>query len=113
MSPNRDAHGLGDLELRVLLAVLHCGDDAYGVTVLREIKSRTGKVLSRGAVYVTLERLEKKGLLTSRLGDPTSVRGGRAKRLFAVKPAGMRTLRQSLSEIARLQAGLEPVLSKS
>jgi DNA-binding PadR family transcriptional regulator len=113
MRSKRDAVGLGDLELRVLLAVLHCGEDAYGVTVLREIESRTGKALSRGAVYVTLERLEKKGLLASRLGDPTAVRGGRAKRLFSVKPAGLRTLRQSLSEIARLKDGLEPVLSKS
>ncbi len=112
MKPKRDAPGLGDLELRVLLAVLHCGEDAYGVTVLREIESRTGKALSRGAVYVTLERLEKKGLLASRLGDPTAVRGGRAKRLFSVKPAGVRILRQSLSEIARLTDGLEPVLSK-
>jgi DNA-binding PadR family transcriptional regulator len=112
MKQKRDAAGLGDLELRVLLAVLHCGEDAYGVTVLREIASRTGKALSRGAVYVTLERLEKKGLLASRLGDPTAVRGGRAKRLFSVKPAGVRILRQSLSEIARLTDGLAPVLAK-
>jgi DNA-binding PadR family transcriptional regulator len=112
MISKRDSAGLGDLELRVLLAVLHCGDDAYGVTVLREIESRTGKTLSRGAVYVTLERLSRKGLLASRLGDPTAVRGGRAKRLFSLKPAGLRTLRQSLSEIARLSDGLEPVLSK-
>jgi DNA-binding PadR family transcriptional regulator len=112
MKRKREAPGLGDLELRVLLAVLHCGEDAYGVTVLREIESRTGKALSRGAVYVTLERLEQKGILASRLGDPTSVRGGRAKRLFSVKPAGVRILRQSLSEIARLTDGLEPLLSK-
>lgn len=98
--------------MRVLLAVLHCGDDAYGVTVLREIESRTGKTMTRGAVYVTLERLEKKGLLASRLGGPTAVRGGRAKRLFSVKPAGMRILRQSLSELSRLQEGLEPLLGE-
>ena len=98
--------------MRVLLAVLHCGEDAYGVTVVREIESRTGKALSRGAVYVTLERLEKKGLLASRLGEASAVRGGRAKRLFSVKPLGLRILRQSLSELARLQDGLELVLSK-
>jgi DNA-binding PadR family transcriptional regulator len=111
-SRSRDASGLGDLEMRVLLAVLHCGDDAYGVTVVREIETRTGKASSRGAVYVTLDRLERKGLLASRLGDATAVRGGRAKRLFSVKPAGIRILRQSLSELARLSEGLEPLLGE-
>jgi hypothetical protein len=107
MSSKRGAQGLGDLELRVLLAVLHCGDEAYGVTVSREIESRTEKALSQGAVYVTLERLEKKGLLVSRLGDPTAVRGGRAKRLFSVA-GGIGMLRYPSRDRAP-SSGLAPV----
>ena len=62
---------LGEFELVVLLAVLRLGDEAYGVTIMREIEERTGRSASRGAVYITLERLEKKGYLKSHFADPT------------------------------------------
>ena len=68
-------HGLGDLEQLVLLAVLRLGELAYAVSVREEIQQRTGRDVSRGAVYVTLDRMERKGYLRSRLGEPTRERG--------------------------------------
>lgn len=100
------SQGLGDFEQLVLLAVLRLSGDAYAVSVRDEIEARTGRTVSRGAVYVTLDRLERKGLLASELGDPTPERGGKAKRLFAVRPDGMAALRASLSEIRRMASGL-------
>lgn len=98
--------GLGDLEQLVLLAVLRLDGDAYAVSVRDEIRDRTGRAVSRGAVYVTLDRLEGKGMLRSGLGDPTPERGGKAKRLFSVEPGGLTALRASLGEIRRMTAGL-------
>ena len=86
---------LGEFEHVVLLAVLQLEGDAYAVPVRRLIGERTGRSVSRGALYTTLERLETKGYLRSRMGDPTPVRGGRAKRYYAVTAAGMRALRAS------------------
>lgn len=98
---------LGEFEQLVLLAVLQAGADAYGVKVSREIGERAGRDVSLGAVYKTLERLEEKGLVTSRFGEPTLERGGRRKRLFSVAPLGLRVLRDTLEAIRRMQAGLE------
>lgn len=100
------ARGVGDLEQLVLLAVLRLGDDAYAVSVRDEIRGRTGRPVSRGAVYVTLDRLERKGMLASGLGEPTPERGGKAKRLFSLEPDGLAALRASLGEIRRMTAGL-------
>lgn len=83
---------LGEFEQLVLFAVLQL-DDAYGVTVREEIRRRTGRAVSAGAVYTTLERLEARRLVASRWGAPTPERGGKRKRLFAVTPAGARLLR--------------------
>ena len=108
-------HGpLGELELVVLLAVLRLKDDAHGVTVMREIADRTARRVVRGSVYITLERLEDKGLVSSSIGAPSPVRGGRAKRLYTVTPDGRRALRQSLGGLRRMLVGLdlEPELSK-
>ena len=80
---------LGEFELLVLLATLSLGDTAYPVSIAADIETRTGRKASRTAVLVTLERLEDKGLLTSRYGDPTPVRGGRAKRYFRRKTSGV------------------------
>ena len=68
---------LGDFELLVLLAVLRADGDAYGSTILRELHDRSGRAVSRGALYVTLDRLEAKGYVSSRTGEPVPSRAGR------------------------------------
>jgi PadR family transcriptional regulator, regulatory protein PadR len=101
---------LGEFEQLVLLAVLHCGGDAYGVPVWREIESRTGREVSLPAVYKTLVRLESKGCVASGVGAPTAERGGRSKRVYRVTGAGLRLLRASLVSLARMTEGLTEVL---
>jgi DNA-binding PadR family transcriptional regulator len=80
---------LGEFEHIVLLALVRLGDDAYGVTVRQEIELRTQRTASIGAVYATLDRMEAKGLVQSRIGEPTSARGGRAKRHFRIASHGL------------------------
>lgn len=101
---------LGEFEQLVLLGVLHGGDEAYGVPVWREISSRTGREVSLAAVYKTLDRLEAKGLVRSRVGAPTAERGGRAKRIYRVTSGGRVALRASLRALARMADGLDEVL---
>ncbi len=101
---------LGEFELLVLLAVLRLGDEAYGASILEEIGKRTRRHVARGSVYITLDRLEAKGLLGSERGDPTPIRGGRAKRYFKLKPRGLRVLKRRLADLGRLQEGLTSVL---
>ena len=101
---------LGEFELLVLLATLSLADEAYPVSIAADIERRTGRKASRAAVLITLERLEDKGMLTSWYGDPTPVRGGRAKRHFSVKPLGVRAVRQAVSQVQTMTAGLESVL---
>jgi PadR family transcriptional regulator, regulatory protein PadR len=79
---------LGEFEQIVLLAILRLGENAYGVTVRAEIAGHTGRGPAPGALYTTLDRMEEKGLVQSRWGDPTPQRGGRAKRYFAVTKRG-------------------------
>lgn len=105
-----DVQPLGEFEQLVLLGVLHCGADAYGVPVWREIEARTSRAVSIAAVYKTLDRLEGKTLVRSRLGEPTAERGGRGKRVYEVTAPGLRVLRASLGALARMTAGLEGVL---
>jgi len=105
MSPS-----LGEFEQVVLLGVLRAGDDAYGSRVLKEIEAVGGRRVSRGALYVTLDRLEDKGLLRSRLGDPTPTRGGRPRRYLRVSAAGLRALRSSRASLLRLWDGIEAAL---
>ncbi len=97
---------LGTFEQLVLLALLRLGEDAYGMTVRREIEERTGRSASLGAVYSTLDRLEAKGYVSSRSGDPTMERRGRAKRFFKVEPPGLEALRHTLQVIERMREGL-------
>lgn len=99
---------LGEFEHVVLLAVLRLGPDAYGVSIQREIESRTGRRVSLGAIYPTVDRLETKGLVTSRVGAPTTERGGRAKRHVELRPAGRDALRRSHTMLASLWEGFEP-----
>jgi PadR family transcriptional regulator, regulatory protein PadR len=97
---------LGSLEQLVLLAMLRLGDDAYGMTVRREIEQRTGRDLSIGAIYATLERLERKGYIRSALGEPTAERGGRAKRLFRISAKGETALETSQQALRNMTAGI-------
>jgi PadR family transcriptional regulator, regulatory protein PadR len=97
---------LGEFELMVLLALMRLGDDAYGVPISRELEQRSGREVALGSVYATLERLEEKGLVTSRLGDPTAERGGRAKRFFRVTESGLRDVRQTQRALVNLWKGL-------
>jgi PadR family transcriptional regulator PadR len=98
---------LGSLEHLVLLALVRLGSDAYGMTVRREIEKRTGRDISIGAIYSTLERLEAKGFVSSSTGEPTAERGGRAKRLFQIEGNGARALRDSQEAIRRMALGLK------
>lgn len=103
---------LGEFEQIVLLAILRLRDDAYGVPIRREIERRTGRSLTVGALYRTLDRLEDKGYVASRFGDPTPERGGRSRRYFTVRPPGLRTLRASREALAAMWEGLEPVVNR-
>jgi len=98
---------LGELEQLVILAVLQVGRDAYGIPVHDEIQRRAGRDLTLGTIYKTLSRLEEKGLVVSRIGEPTAERGGRRTRCFAVTPAGRRALHASLRALRRMTAGLD------
>src|SRR5579863_7442664 len=97
---------LGEFELMVLLALIRLGDDAYGVPICHEIEKRSGREAAIGSVYAALERLEAKGLVTSRLGDSTAVRGGRAKRYFRITAQGVRDVRQTQRALMNLWRGL-------
>ena len=97
---------LGSLEHIVLLAVMRLGQDAYGMTVRREIDAATGRDLSIGAVYTTLTRLESKGFVSSFAGEPTAERGGRAKRYFRMTVAGVSAIRTTHEVIQKMSAGL-------
>ncbi len=97
---------LGEFELLVMLCVIRLGEGAYGVPISREIEQRTGRDVAFGTVYATLERLQKKGLVRSDLGDPTPERGGRAKRYFRVTSAGLRTVRETKQSLIGLWQGL-------
>jgi PadR family transcriptional regulator PadR len=98
---------LGELEQIVLLAVLRIGSEAYASPILEEIEAQTGRRLSRGALYTALDRLETKGCLRSRIGEPLPERGGRARRYFSVTPAAVRTLKSTRGSLMRLWQGLE------
>ncbi len=90
-----DRQFLTDLELMLMLAVMRLGEDAYGVPVARDIKDTTGRDIAIAVVYSTLDRLETRSLVSSTLGDPTSERGGRAKRFFRVTTKGVRQVRET------------------
>lgn len=105
-----EAQILGEFEQLVLLGVLHCGAEAYGVPICQELETRARRRVSLGAVYKTLERLEQKHLVRSEFGPATAERGGRRKRLYCVTPTGLKVLRSSLGAVARMSSGLETVL---
>jgi len=96
---------LGEVEQLVMLAVLRLGEEGYAVPIRDVIKTETGIDLSRGTIYVTLERLERKGYVTSWFSDPQAIRGGKARRVFRMKPAGLKAVRASKRAVDRLCSG--------
>lgn len=110
MAPPTRPASLGEFELLVLLATLSLGDEAYPVSIAADIETRTGRRASRTSVLITLERLEDKELVSSRYGDPTPQRGGRAKRYFRAKPRGVQAVREALARIETMTDGLGLVL---
>ncbi len=100
---------LGEFEQLVLLALVRLGDNAYGKTIYEEIETRTGRAASLGSIYATLERLENKGYVSSRLGEATPLRGGRPKRFFRIEGAGARALKRAHEMISQMWEGLAHV----
>jgi len=106
-----DRDYLGSFEHIVLLGLLRLLDQAYGVTVRKEIEARTGREVSIGAIYATLDRLEAKGYVKSQLSDPTPERGGRSKRFFRVTANGIAEVNRSHRAIRKMSQGLDLVRS--
>ncbi len=96
---------LGEFEQMVMLALIHLEGGAYGVTIRREIQSRTDRQVAIGAVYATLERLEKKGYATSSISEPEPVPGGRSKKYFALTKSGVSALQHSREMMRRMAEG--------
>jgi DNA-binding PadR family transcriptional regulator len=97
---------LTDFEFMIMLAVLRLRDDAYGVTIAREIEQTTGRGVTLAAVYLALERLQHQRLVASTLGEATPERGGRAKKYFRVTPDGLRAVRNTQRAFAALAKGI-------
>jgi DNA-binding PadR family transcriptional regulator len=97
---------LTDLELMILLAVLRVGENAYGVTITREIEDTGGRSVAVAVVYATLDRLQERGLVTSSIGDPTPERGGKAKRFFQVTGKGIRQIKDTQRALTALWRGV-------
>jgi DNA-binding PadR family transcriptional regulator len=104
---------LGEFEQMVLLAIMQLDGDVYGVPIVDEIERRTGRAVARAAVYVTLRRLEQKGLISSWMSEPTPERGGKARRLVRIEAEGIRLLRESRRALDRMWSGLDPALGGS
>lgn len=102
---------LGDLEYTLLLALLRLGEETYGVPIRNEIASRTGRELSLGSLYTTLDRLERKGFVQTRMGSSTAVRGGRRKKMCRLTTAGQRALSTTWEFQRRMTEGLESQLA--
>lgn len=98
----KDRGYLGEFELLLLLAIIHLGEEAYGVPISRELERHRGKDVSVGSVYAALERLEAKGLASSSLGDPTPERGGKAKRFFRITREGLRQVHETRRVLTKL-----------
>ena len=97
---------LGGLELQVLLAVMRLGDEAYGVPIANTIEEASGREVAAGSIYITLDRLESKGFVTSRLGESTPERGGRAKTYYQITGRGVRAVRAAQRTLVTLWSGV-------
>jgi PadR family transcriptional regulator len=111
--PSSDVSPLGEFEQVVLLSILRLAEEAYAVSVRGEILRCTGRDVSRGSIYITLDRLETKGYLRSRLADPTPERGGRAKRYYSLRPRAIEALRENRRALVALWRGLDSVLGRT
>ena len=103
-------HRLGTFEQLLLLAVVRLGDDTYGVPIRAEIEARTGRAVSPGAIYTALDRLERRGLVRSALGEPNACRGGKRKRLYRLTASGAQTIAEVQGQMAEMTRGLKPKL---
>jgi PadR family transcriptional regulator PadR len=101
------ADHLGAFEQAVLLAIVRLGENAYGRAILKEVQARLDRDVPAGAVHATLERLEGKRVVTSRLGPGTPVRGGRARRFYRLQPKGLRALNDAREAVDSLWQGLK------
>jgi PadR family transcriptional regulator PadR len=97
---------LGGFELLVLLALIRLGDEAYGVPISEAIEESSGREVAMGSVYITLARLERNGLVSSKLGEATAERGGRAKTYFRITAKGLREVRQAQRTLMNLWQGV-------
>jgi DNA-binding PadR family transcriptional regulator len=104
---------LGEFEQLLLMALVHLGDDAYGGRIRDVIETRTGRLVSPGAVYTALDRLERRRLVSSWLGEPTPQRGGKRKRHYRLEPAGAALLLESQDALARMARGVRAKLETS
>jgi DNA-binding PadR family transcriptional regulator len=104
---------LGEFEQLLLLALLQAKDEAYGMEIRRAIEDRAGRSVSPGAVYTALDRLERRGLVASRLGEPTAQRGGKRKRYYRLQPVGESLLLESQRVLARMAGRAIPKLEAS
>ena len=102
---------LGEFEQIALLALMRLRANAYGASIRQEIAERTGRDVSIGAVYTTLERMERKGFVSSARGEPTPERGGRAKRYYKIEAPGEHALQKSRETMDRMWEGLVPAPS--
>ena len=106
-------HRLGAFEQLLLLAIVRLGDDTYGVPVRDEIEARTGRAVSPGAVYTALDRLERRGLVRSKLGEPTAERGGKRKRHYRLTAKGAEAIADAHAHLTQMARGLKPKLGTS
>lgn len=97
---------ISEFEALVLMAVMHLGESGYGVPVRRLVEERTGRMVSVGALYTTLDRLEEKGFVSSRMGEATEARGGRAKKYFKIEGAGEVALSDFDRQYTSMRQGL-------
>jgi PadR family transcriptional regulator PadR len=97
---------LGDFEQLILFSLVRLGEDAYGVTIRREIENRAARTVAPGALYTALDRLEKRGFVSSRLGEPTPQRGGKRKRMYTLQPAGERALARVYESLRLMSSGV-------
>lgn len=98
---------LSDLERLALAAILQLGPEAYGVSIRDEIRERTGRAVSIGSLYKAIQRMEDRGYVTTRVGEPSAVRGGRAKKHVRVEVEGRRALEESVRTLGRMLEGLD------
>jgi DNA-binding MarR family transcriptional regulator len=107
------SESLAEFELLVMLAAMHLGpDEAYPVSIADHIARRTGRSVRRANVHTTLQRLERKGLVSTRLGDPRPERGGRPRRLVTVRPAGLKAVRATAGALRAMMGDLRGVLGE-